>query len=326
MTGPVADRLAVAGWGGLVVGGGLLAGVLGGALAGVDIPVEVGMSVTRSGMNAAAVACVGITLLGVLLPLGAAALPGSVLRDLVRVQASADRVTVAAAGLWVALVLSGIAFRTADALARPLTRLTAADVGAWSTQLAAGRGYLLTASCAVVVLGCGIARIRHSDAVQIRIPLIAALLGALMPALTGHTGSAADHQLAVISAALHVGAAALWVGGLAALLVLVARHRALLDSVLPRFSTLAGGCVLAVAITGVVNAETRLEDWAALATTGYGGLVLAKTALLLALAGLGGLARRRLGARRTPVLRWAGFEVSLMAVTIGVAAALTQTG
>jgi putative copper resistance protein D len=323
---PSADRLVVAGWGALVIGTGLLAGLLGGALAGADVAIQVGISLTRSGMDAAAVACVGLTLLGVLLPLGAATLPGNALRTTTEVQSAADRVTVAAAGLWLALVLVGIALRTADALARPLSQLTADDVGAWATRLAAGRGLLLTAGCAAVVLGCAIARLRRAEAVQIRIPLVAAVLGTLMAPLTGHTSSAADHQLAVVSAALHAGSAALWVGGLATLLVLVARHRDLLDATLPRFSTLAACCVLAVAATGVINASTRLESWVALVDTGYGRLVLAKTTLLVALAGLGWLARRRMLARHTPVLRWASLEVALMAVTIGVAAALSQTG
>jgi putative copper resistance protein D len=321
-----ADRLRVAGWVGLVVGTGLLAGLLGGALAGADPAVRVGASVTRSGTDAAAVACVGLSLLGVLLPLGAAALPGSALRDLVRVQARADRALVPLAGGWLVLVLAGIAFRAADALGRPLSRLGAGDVRTWVGELSAGRGMVLTAGCAAVVLGCGAARLRRREAVQERIPLIAALLGALMPALTGHTGSAPDHQLAVVSAALHVAAASVWVGGLAALLVLVARHRALLASVLPRYSTLAGGCLAAVTVTGVINAATRLDGWAALVSTGYGWLVLAKAGLLVVLAGLGRLARRRLLAGRTPVLRWGAVEVAVMAVTIGVAAALTQTG
>ncbi|HZG90254.1 MAG TPA: CopD family protein [Pseudonocardia sp.] len=329
-TGPSADRSArlraVAGWVGLVAGSAFLAGLVGGAVAAADLPVLVGTSVTRSGMDAAGVACVGLTLLGVLLPLGATTLPGSALRDLVRVQATADRAVVVAAGCWLVLVLAGVAFRSAAALDVPVSRLAAGDVAAWATQLSAGRGMLLTAGCAAAVLGCSVARLRRADAVQVRIPLIAALLGTLMPALTGHTGSAPDHQLAVIAAALHVGAAALWVGGLAALLALVARHRALLADVLPRFSKLATGCVIAVAVTGVVNAFTRLEDWAALVTTGYGWLVLTKTVLMVVLAGLGGLARRRLAAHRSPVLRWAGLEVALMAVTLGVAAALTQTG
>jgi putative copper export protein len=325
-TSPAPARLALAGWAGLAVGTGVLAGVLGGALDGSDLAVRVGASITRSGLDVAAVACVGLTLLGILLPLGAMALPGSALRDMLRVQAAADRATVAAAGAWLVLILVGTAFRTADALERPLSRVGAGDVLAWSTRLAAGRGMLLGAGCAAVVLGCAVARLRRRDAVQVRVPLVAALLGALMPALTGHTGSAPDHQLAVVAVALHVGAAAVWVGGLGALLVLVARHRALLDSVLPRYSKLAAGCLVAVAVTGVVNATTRIDSWAALVTTGYGWLVLAKTALVLVLAGLGGLTRRRLLADRRPVLRWAALEVAVMAVTIGVAAALTQTG
>jgi putative copper resistance protein D len=89
------------------------------------------------------------------------------------------------------------------------------------------------------------------------------------------------------------------VGGLGAVLVLVARHRALLDAVLPRFSLLAGVCVVAVAVTGVLNAQVRLEAWGALFTTGYGWLVVAKTGCLLLLAGLGGIARRRLAAALT---------------------------
>jgi putative copper resistance protein D len=321
-----ADRLLAVGWVVLAVGAALLAGLLGGSLAGSDPVARIGSAVTRSGLDAAAVACVGLTLLGVLLPLGATALSAGALRELLRVQAVADRLLVGAAGAWLVLVLVGIAFRASDALARPLSRLGASDIGVWATQLAAGRGMLLTAGCAVVVLGCGIARLRRRDAVQVRIPLIAALLGSLTPALTGHTGSAPDHQLAVVAVALHVAAAAVWVGGLAALLVLVAPHRALLDSVLPRYSKLAAGCLLAVAVTGVVNALTRLDSWTAVVTTGYGWLVVTKTVLVVLLAGLGGLARRRLLTGRRPVLRWAGVEVAVMAVTIGVAAALTQTG
>ena len=99
----------------------------------------------------------------------------------------------------------------------------------------------------------------------------------------------------------------------------------LLDAVLPRFSTLAGGCLACVVVSGVLNAVLRVPSLTALVTTGYGGLVLAKSVCVVALGGLGWLARRRLAARRLPVLRWAGVEVALMAVTIGLAAALTQS-
>jgi putative copper resistance protein D len=310
------DRLAPALWAVLAVATGLTASLLAGAAADTAVPTLVGASLTRTGMDLAGTACVGLTLVAVLLPHPREARP---------VIGRADRATVVAAGAWLVLVLLGIVYRAAAAFDRPVTGLVGGDVARWSTQLAAGRGMVLTACCAVVVLGCAMVRMRDPDLVAARIPLAAALLGVLTPAVTGHAGSAPDHQLAVVTAALHVGAAALWVGGLGALLVLVARWRALLVDALPRFSRLATVCVAVVAVTGVLNAQVRLPGRDALLATGYGGLVVTKAACLVGLAGLGWLARRRLASGRTPVLRWAAYEVALMAVTIGLAAALTQT-
>ncbi|MGH3568992.1 MAG: copper resistance D family protein [Pseudonocardia sp.] len=315
-----ADRLAPALWAGLAVGAAVLASVLAGALAGAALPVVLGTSITRAGMGVAGVACVGLALLGVLLPL-----TGPAARDGAAVLGRADRAIVALSGAWLALVIVGIVFRSAATFGRPVVTLGGGAVVRWMTQLAAGRGMVLTAGCAAVVLGCAVARIRKPEQVPVRVPLVAGLLGVLTPTVTGHASSAPDHQLAVVTAAMHVGAAALWAGGLGAVLALVARHRNLLAATLPRFSTLAGFCVVVVALTGVLNAQVRLESWTALFTTGYGLLIVAKAVCLVLLGGLGGLARRRLATDRTPVLRWAGLEVALMAVTLGLAAALTQT-
>lgn len=321
MTGPAAgtrrERLRPALWAMLAAGTALAAAAAAGALGDTTAAVLAGTAGTRAGMDVAGVACVGAALVGVLLPHGP--------READTARSAADRLLVAAGAGWLVLVLAGIAFRAADAFGKPVTAVTGADLLLWSTDLAAGRGLVLTAGCALVVLGCGVLRLRDPDRVPVRVPLVAALLGVLTPAVTGHASSAPDHQVAVITAALHVAAAALWVGGLAALLVLVARRRGLLDVALPRYSRIAGGCLAVVAVSGVANAAVRVGSWAALTGTGYGLLVLGKTAALLALAGLGGLARRRLATGRAPVLRWAGVEVTLMAVTIGLAAALTQT-
>ena len=116
-------------------------------------------------------------------------------------------------------------------------------------------------------------RTRDPDRVPQRVVLVAALLGALAPAVTGHAGTSADHQLAVVTVALHVAAAALWVGGLGAVLVVAGPRRRLLDAVLPRFSTLAGGCIACVVVSGVLNAVLRVSSVGALVTTGYGWLV-----------------------------------------------------
>ena len=175
------------------------------------------------------------------------------------------------------------------------------------------------------VLGCAVARLRHPELVALRIVLVIGLLGMLTPAVTGHASSSASHEVAVTTVALHVAAASLWVGGLGAILVLLGRRRGLLVAVLPRFSTLAGFCLFAVTVSGVLTAQVRLGSWAALFFTGYGALVIAKAVALVLLGGLGWLTRRRMATGRMPVLRWAGVEVTLMAVTLGLAAALSQT-
>jgi putative copper resistance protein D len=95
-------------------------------------------------------------------------------------------------------------------------------------------------------------------------------------------------------------------------------------------------CIAAVAVTGVVTAAVRLPiavtvvRWEAglylLLDTGWGQLLVAKTAALGVIGCLGRLTRRRMAASRIPLLLWAGYEVALMAVALGLAAALTQTG
>jgi putative copper resistance protein D len=318
------DRLRPVGWAGLAVGAALTASVLTGALAGTTLPVLVGTSITRSGMDVAGVACVGLSLLALLLP-AARHVPGSALRALDQVRAVADRALVAVAGAWLVLVLVGIMFRTADAFGRPLGQLAGSEIGSFVTELAGGRGLALTAICTAALLGCAAMRLRDRSLVQARVPLVAALLGLVTPAVTGHAGTHPDHQLAIMSIGVHVVGAALWVGGLAVVLVLVARHRALLDPVLPRFSRLAGWCLGAVTLTGLLTAVIRLGTWDAVVTTRYGVLVLTKIACLVLLGLLGGIARRRLAAGSTPVLRWAGVEVAVMAATLGIAAALSQS-
>jgi putative copper resistance protein D len=309
-------RLTPALWAVLALATTVVAAVLAGALAGTTLPALLGTGLTRAGTDVAGIACVGLALVGVLLPVGAL--------EANRVRRRADRALVVVGGAWVVLALVGIAFRAADGYGRPVASLTGPDVLVWTTNLAAGRGALLTVACAAAVLGCAFARLRDPGLVPGRIVLVIALLGMLTPGVTGHASSSASHEVAVTTVALHVAAASLWVGGLAAILVLLGRRRELLVTALPRFSTLAGACLAVVTVSGVLTAQVRLGSWAALFFTGYGALVIAKAVALVLIGGLGLLTRRRMAAGRTPVLRWAGIEVTLMAVTLGLAAALSQ--
>jgi putative copper resistance protein D len=311
-----ATRLTPALWALVAVATAVVAAVLAGALRSTSLPALVGIGLTRAGVDVAGITCVGLALVGVLIPIGAP--------EANRVRRRADRAIVAVAGAWLVLALLGIAFRAADGYGRPVSSLTGPDLLVWVTNLAAGRGALLTVACAATVLGCAIARQRHQNLVALRIVLVIALLGMLTPGVTGHASSSASHEVAVTTVALHVASASLWVGGLGAILVLLGRRRELLQSALPRFSTLAGACLAVVTVSGVLTAQVRLGSWAALFLTGYGALVIAKAGALVLLGLLGLLTRRRMAAGRMPVLRWAGVEVTVMAVTLGLAAALSQ--
>ena len=280
----------------------------------LSVPEKVALLAAHIGIDMAGVCCVGLTLVALLVP------PSGGGATSVR----AARLLVPAAGAWLVLVLAAVVLRAADAAGRPVAGLGAVELATWATKLSAGRGMVLTAGCVALVFGCAVGALRRPARVRARVPLFAALLALITSAVTGHA-STDPGRFAVLALAVHVVAAALWVGGLAALVCLIARDRAQLDAALPPFSRLAAACLAAVAVTGFVTTTTRLPAWDALVTTGYGRLVVAKIVCLAAIGGLGGLARRRLLTHRTPVLRWAGYELAAMAVTLGLAATLAQT-
>lgn len=100
--------------------------------------------------------------------------------------------------------------------------------------------------------------------------------------LTGHTSDARYTTLAAVADLVHLTAVSLWLGGLAVLLlaVLPRRRPEELAAVVPRYSRLAMGSVLAIVAAGIVLAWQLLGGVGALFDTGYGELLLAKIALL----------------------------------------------
>lgn len=125
---------------------------------------------------------------------------------------------------------------------------------------------------------------------------------ALAPALAGHASTQGDARLLVPAAVVHVLAMSVWLGGLAALLLLVPKATArlapgdrtrLLAAVLLRFSPLALGAVLALSLTGTIQAIVHLDALGDLLDDAFGRAVLVKVLLLLGLVGLGAVNRRR---------------------------------
>lgn len=165
------------------------------------------------------------------------------------------------------------------------------------------------------------------------------------PALSGHASVQSPTVVFLPSDVVHVLAASVWAGGVACLLLAVPpatrqlgptqRTRALL-AVLARFSPLALAAVVAIALSGIVQAYIDVRSIHGLLHTTYGTLIVAKTVLLIALIGLGWVNRRRvmpalerlLAAQKPPgglgelARRTMRGELALMLAVFGVTAAL----
>lgn len=178
-------------------------------------------------------------------------------------------------------------------------------------------------------------------------PLFAPLaLIALDPALSGHPSTQSPVALLFPANVLHVVAMAVWVGGLAALvLILPAATRELeppdrsrlIAATLARFSPIALLCVAVVLLSGIGQAYAYVRHLDNLLETAYGRAVLIKLVLLVALLiPLGAYNRYRsvprleriAAGREAPgragllVRRALRCEVALVVVVLGVTAAL----
>jgi copper transport protein len=125
---------------------------------------------------------------------------------------------------------------------------------------------------------------------------------ALTPALAGHAHTQSPVALLVPADVVHVVAMSAWLGGLVFLLAAVpgatralepADRTRLLAGTLQRFSPIALVAVIALAVTGTVQALVEFRHLDALVDTAFGRAVLVKIVLLTALIALGAVNRRR---------------------------------
>jgi copper transport protein len=154
----------------------------------------------------------------------------------------------------------------------------------------------------------------------------------------GHATTEGHPRIGVPSVALHLVAVSVWVGGLAALVLLGAsawsavdgddRDR-LLRRLVPRFSRMALVAVAVLVVTGVVNALLDLASVSDLWDTTYGRVLSAKIALLAVALAFGawhlwGVPRRLAaggGAARS-FRRSTSAELVVLAAVVGFASAL----
>ena len=220
----------------------------------------------------------------------------------------ADRPRALATAFWVAIVVALVAAPLYVLQATAQFSLRSVwDVGALvplMQQSAFGRAWLhfelLLALFAVtggiaIWLDRGANRLRSvAELVSLTGAALAAAALVLLPGVAGHAAQTAPRALSVVLDWLHVGAGALWVGGLIGLLVLwrsvpAVRRTAALVVCVPRFSNVAFVSVVVLLGSGVTASVIHLPTLAALWTTSYGDWVLVKAGLLLTALCLGAL-------------------------------------
>lgn len=160
--------------------------------------------------------------------------------------------------------------------------------------------------------------------------LLAATAALLPSALNGHAGHHDSPVVAVGALAAHLVAAGIWIGGLLALVVHLRHYPDQLRLALPRFSSAALICVIALGLSGIVESAVTLEIWSSWWDTDRGALIIAKTVALTVLAVIGYAHRQRtLGpagsGRLLPLLSLAAGELIIMGATVGIAVVLSST-
>ena len=283
---PQADRLplvlAAVAVVALVIPAGLLGGAFTAPVAGlpdVGVLVRWGLPIVRAIHDLAAATTIG------LLVVAATIIPEA--RHTSR-RITAVRYACTSGVVWVVAGLVGLVFSFASISGTSLTDPTfGTQLQTFVFQLDFTRVAVISSAMALVVtIGAAVVRRRSG-----MVALAALSILAVLPlSLAGHASGAANHDIAVNSLALHLVSALVWVGGLLALAMLRPLLGTALGVSVQRYSTLAGWCFVAVAVSGAANAWIRIGSIGNLASS-YGALVTLKVAALVAL-GLAGWRQR----------------------------------
>ena len=291
-----------------------------------EVVVRYGLPIVRALLDVAAVITVGLCLLPILIGADRPKLAEPVL-------AGSRRGAAASALVWAVSALVALVLQTAEL--HPGRPVSVGAVAGYVAVVGAGKALVLVAVMALLSFGLAIASIRAGEAVPAELRAAIALFTLLPLPVTGHAANWRWHDFTLVAMELHVMGAAVWSGGLGAVVVLLAANRTLLITALPRFSRLAAVCLLVVAATGLFNAAVELAInpekslLGALFGTHYGLLVLLKITCVTLLAALGGHIRWRLlpailRHSRTALVGWAALELGVMGLAFGFAVVLTR--
>lgn len=194
---------------------------------------------------------------------------------------------------------------------------------------------LLITGILVVALAIGIRRVQTSQAA--RLGVVVAIAALIPNALTAFPRNESYVVLAGAALVVHVIAATTWIGGLAGLVRYGRASRSGLPIVLERYQQVANVSSIALILSGLISAAGRLAaqagGWSGvpdvLTSDAYGVLLIIKVVAVVLLLVAASLSRRQatgnLLERNVPFWQIVGFELVVMALTLGLSVALSQT-
>jgi putative copper resistance protein D len=224
--------------------------------------------------------------------------------------------------LWFISAFIGVLLKVSEILdVSLLSALDATTINSYLTQTSLGKAmfFQLVLLAAVVI---ALAFIKRTLPLVISTGL--AIIALIAPVFQSHSAASGSHMLAVGALVTHVIALTLWVGGLMGILVIPKAERV---TALYRFSALALWAAIAVVISGVATAYTRLNEKSAWSTQ-YAYVVIAKVVLTLALLAMGYANRKALASREQmrlqELVRLIGVEAMVMVSVVLMGSWLSQ--
>jgi putative copper resistance protein D len=224
--------------------------------------------------------------------------------------------------------LTALVFTLSDLLGQPVSEVFRPhSLLSFAFSVEQGRALLLVAIGALAIAVAARFVLSPTSAAVL---VVVAVATAMPPVFAGHAASAGNHQLAVSTLLMHVGAVLIWTGGLIALLLGRRLPTRQLAATARRYSRTAVWCFVIVGLSGVANAAVRLPTFGDLTGSAYGRIVLLKAVALLLLGGVGWSHRSYTlpaldAGHRGAFLRLAAGEVVVMTATIGLALGLSRT-
>ncbi|HEX5406681.1 MAG TPA: CopD family protein [Pseudonocardiaceae bacterium] len=312
---------------GALIGLAITATVSAGAITSGPL-VALGLALSRSVLDGAAVVTVGMSFLPRFLSPDQGARAGGAL-------ASARLIALVSSVVWLVAAVVSMVLEVVDInVGEPFT---IGAVDHYVRGVGSGQAHVLVACGALVYVVIAVLALRRGEDVPAEMRIAIALFTLVPLSTAGHAavGVQSLRTLALFSIEAHVLSAVSWTGGLLAVMLLLGLDRDLLASALPRFSKLATVCVFLTGCTGLFNGWYELYStpgihwYVAVFTTRYGWVLIAKACCVVAAGLLGGYTRFRLlpkiiERRPTAVATWTTVEIGILAVAFGLAAILIR--